>query len=127
MTQQASGHVIAVVDDDASVLRSLECLLESADYEVRLFASGAELLNDSCLAEIDCLLSDFDLPGMNGFELVRQVHAARPGLPVIYITAYREALERLSTLGEGKLRLFAKPFRGSELLAAIGDALRPSS
>ena len=79
MTQRASGHVVAVVDDDPSILRSLECLLESADYRVRLFASGDELVNDSCLAEMDCLVSDIDMPGMDGFELLKEVFM-RPGL-----------------------------------------------
>ena len=127
MTHRSSGHVIAVVDDDPSILRSLEYLLESADYRVVLFASGAELLKDSCFAEIDCLLSDVDLPGMDGFELLRQVHAVRPGLPVIYITAYPETVKRLPTLSERRPRLFTKPFHGPELLAALSEALQASS
>ena len=124
MTHRSSGHVVAVVDDDPSILRSLEYLLESADYAVRLFASGAELLTDSSLAEIGCLVSDVDLPGMDGFELLRQVHAIRPRLPVIYITAYPETIKRLPALNEGNPRLFTKPFHGPELLAAISEALR---
>jgi FixJ family two-component response regulator len=127
MTHRSSRLVIAVVDDDPSILRSLEYLLESADYGVRSFASGAELLKDSCLAEIGCLLSDVDLPGMDGFELLRQIQAVRPGLPVIYITAYPEIVKRRPNLGDGKPRLFTKPFHGPELLAAISEALRASS
>lgn len=123
MTHQASGPVVAVVDDDPGVLRSLEYLLESADYGVRLFSSGAELL-DGCLAEIDCLVSDIDMPGMDGFELLRRAHAARPGLPIILITGYPETVKRLPTLEQSKPRVFTKPFRGPELLAAIDEALR---
>ena len=50
MTDQPSGFVVAVVDDDQGILRSLEYLLESADYAVRLFTSGTELLDSGCLA-----------------------------------------------------------------------------
>ena len=81
-----------------SILRSLEYLLESADYAVRLFASAAALLESGCLPEIDCLISDIDMPGMDGFELLRLVHAARPGLPTILITGYPDRLKRLPPL-----------------------------
>ena len=126
MTQPACGHVVAVVDDDPGILRSLASLLESADYRVRLFASGAALLDCSCLAEIDVLVSDIDMPGMDGFALLGQVHAARPDLPVVLITGYPETIKRLPALQAGNPRVFTKPFRGSELLAAISEAVRPA-
>jgi FixJ family two-component response regulator len=126
MTQDACGHVVAVVDDDPGILRSLADLLESADYRVRLFASAAELIDQGCLAEIDCLVSDVDMPGVDGFELLREVRSARPGLPVILITGYPETLKRLPAQDAGNPRVFTKPFRGPELLAAIGKAVRPT-
>lgn len=126
MTQHDRGDVVAVVDDDPGILRSLEYLLESADYRVRVFASAAELVDGDCLAEIDCLVSDIDMPGMDGFELLRQIHAARPGLPVVLITGYPETIKRLPAQAAGSPRVFTKPFRGAELLAAISEALRPA-
>ena len=126
MTDQPSGFVVAVVDDDQGILRSLEYLLDSADYSVRLFTSGAALLDGGCLLEIDCLISDIDMPGMDGFELLRLVHAARPRLPVILITGYPDTLKRLPPLGGSNPRFFTKPFQGSELLAAVSDAFRRS-
>jgi DNA-binding response OmpR family regulator len=125
MTPPACGHLVAVVDDDPGILRSLAYLLESADYRVRLFASAAELVDQGCLAEIDCLVSDVDMPGVDGFELLREVRSARPGLPVILITGYPETLKRLPAQDAGNPRVFTKPFHGPELLAAIGAALRP--
>lgn len=123
MTNQTSGFVVAVVDDDQSILRSLEYLLESADYAVQLFGSARALLDSGCLMEIDCLISDIDMPGMDGFELLRLVHAARPALPTILITGYPERLKRLPPLGGSHRRFFTKPFQGPELLAAVSDAL----
>jgi len=126
MTDQPSGFVVAVVDDDQGILRSLDYLLESADYSVRPFNSGTELLESGCLEQIDCLISDIDMPGMDGFELLRLVHAARPRLPAILITGYPDTLKRLPPLGGSKPHFFTKPFQGPELLAAVADAIRSS-
>jgi FixJ family two-component response regulator len=123
MTERSSGFVVAVVDDDQSVLRSLEYLLESADHAVRLFTSGAALLQSGHLPEIDCVISDIDMPGMDGFELLRLVHAARPRLPIILITAYPDTLKRLPALDGSRPRFFTKPFKGPELLAAVSESL----
>ena len=124
MSEPPTGPLVAVVDDDQSILRSLEQLLESADYRVRLFTLGACLLESGCLSEVACTISDVEMPGMDGFELLRLVHEARPGLPMILITAYPETLQRLPLLGASRLRVFTKPFDGQELLAAVADAVR---
>jgi FixJ family two-component response regulator len=123
MPERSSLLIVAVVDDDQSVLRSLEYLLESADYAVRVFSSGKDLLDSGCLPEIDCLISDIDMPGIEGYALLRAVRAERPELPVILITGYPETLRSSAQVGDSP-RCFTKPFSGPELLAAVGDAIR---
>jgi FixJ family two-component response regulator len=122
-THTMTGFIVAVVDDDQRVLESLEDLLESGDHTARLFASGTGLLESRCLAEIDCLISDIDLPKIDGLELVRLVHAARPELPVILITGHPEMAHRSPSVDSGHYRLFKKPFNGQELLTAVNDAV----
>jgi FixJ family two-component response regulator len=124
MTDPAARYTVAVVDDDRSILSSLEYLLESADYAVRLFTSATALLDSGALAEVDCLISDIDMPGLDGFELVTLIHAQTPGLPTILITGYPDRLQRMPPLGGMKPRLFTKPFRAEELLAAVGEGVR---
>jgi FixJ family two-component response regulator len=116
--------VIAVVDDDQRILESLGGLLESADYAVHLFSSAPALLESAHLAEIDCLISDIGLPGVDGLELIRLLQATRPGLPTILITGHSETLSRLPASTLRYYCLFKKPFDGQEILTAIGDALR---
>jgi FixJ family two-component response regulator len=123
-----TGHprrfVIAVVDDDRSVLESLEMLLASAEYDVRLFSSAPALLESGGLREIDCLISDVGMPVMDGFELARTLQAARPELPVFLVTGRPDLLNRSPLDVPGQYHLFKKPFDGPELLTAVDDALR---
>src|SRR5262245_10896223 len=116
--------VIGVVDDDDGVLTSLRSLLESADYDVQLFSSARALLESARLAEIDCLISDIDMPVMDGFELLKSLRASRPELPIILITGHPEMLLRLPAIDPG--RLFKKPFSGQKLLEAVSNALENS-
>jgi FixJ family two-component response regulator len=126
MVERGPGMIVAVVDDDRSVLRSIEYLLESADYGVRLFTSGPELLASDCLAAIDCLISDIDMPGMDGYELLRALRVARPALPLILITGYPDRLKQLAAQVDGDPRCFTKPFQGPELLAAVRESIEKS-
>jgi two-component system C4-dicarboxylate transport response regulator DctD len=64
------------------------------------------------------------MPGMDGFELRRRVHAMRPELPTILITGYPDTLKRLPLLGGSTPRVLTKPFEGQELLTAVGHALQ---
>jgi FixJ family two-component response regulator len=124
MTDRPAHLITAVVDDDQQMLESLENLLESAGHTVRLFDSAAALLASGALAEVDCLISDIDLPKIDGFELMRLAYAARPELPVILITGHHELSERPPRGDAGCFRLFNKPFVAQELLTAISDAVR---
>ena len=124
MTDRPAGFTVAVVDDDQGILASLELLLESAQYVVRLYASGNALLESGCLQELDCLISDIGMPGMDGFELLRAVRAECPELPIILITGRPGMLERFPLIGPHCYPMFTKPFDGQKLLMAVSNALR---
>jgi FixJ family two-component response regulator len=112
---------VAIVDDDPRLLESVEDLLESAGYIARTFSS-AELLLVSGLSDLDVLITDIGMPGMDGFELRDLVKKARPDLPVFLITGRHEIADQNRAQGIGGC--FRKPFDAKVLLAAIGEALR---
>jgi len=119
MTDHPRRSVIAVVDDDQGMLESIESLLNSADYEVRLFSTATALLESGSLHDIDCLISDVAMPLMDGCELARAAQAARPALPVILVTGRPDLLRRSPLDGPNHYRVFKKPFDGQELLTAV--------
>jgi len=120
MNMPRPRSVVAIVDDDPRVLESLEELLESAGHHARRFSSAQALLDNKALSEIDCLITDISMPGMDGLELQCLIGEKRPDLPVILLTGRYE----LADLPQARHnRFFRKPFDGPELLAAIGDAL----
>jgi FixJ family two-component response regulator len=115
--------LIAVVDDDLRILDSLQELLESAGYEVRLHASGGSLLA-SGVSNLDCLITDIGMPGMDGFELRQRVRQLRPELRVFLISGRRDLGQDGQADGLAEAEFFCKPFDGPALLAAIGQALQ---
>jgi len=128
MTSEGSSRfVVAVVDDDHRTLESLANLLEAAGYDVRQYSSASMVWKPGVLSEIDLLISDIGMPGMDGIELRRLTLLERPELPVILITGRPEVRAQYSSIIE-RDRYFEKPFDGQELLAAIRrvlDGARP--
>ena len=115
--------VIAIVDDDPSVLESLENLLESCGYGVRGFSSAAAFLEADVLTAIDCLVSDISMPLMDGIALQERVAKDRPELPVILITA-RHDLSHSGAAAANNRGFFQKPVDPFALLEAVAAALR---
>lgn len=113
---------IAVVDDDPRLLESLENLLESGGYQVRLYASASAVL-DQGLSDLDCLITDIGMPGMNGFDLHSAAKRSRPELPVFLITGRHEIGDQQRAARSDIAGLFRKPFDGQALLAALDRAI----
>ncbi|MET0499448.1 MAG: response regulator [Steroidobacteraceae bacterium] len=123
MTEQVRS-IVAVVDDDPTILESLESLLEAAGYGVLLFKSAIALLESGSLGSIDCLISDVGLPAMDGLQLLRIVVATRPGLAVLLITGDRCLTAAPAAPHSAYRRVFHKPFDGHRLLAAVSEAVQ---
>jgi FixJ family two-component response regulator len=120
---EATGFVVAVVDDDPRALESLADLLEAAGYDVRLYSSASALCECGGLRDLDCLISDIGLSDIDGIELRRVAQLERPELPVILITGHPQLQAQYASTMEPE-RYFEKPFDGPLLLAAVGRAVR---
>jgi FixJ family two-component response regulator len=117
--------VISVVDDDESVRESLDSLIRSVGFAVRVFASAEEFVNSDHLRGTDCLILDVRMPGMGGIELHRHLLASHCKTPVIFITAHGSEEEVRSEAFKNRAVAFlTKPLNEDELLNAVRAALR---
>ncbi|MCW1431770.1 response regulator transcription factor [Novosphingobium sp. JCM 18896] len=116
-----SPFVIAVVDDDPDVRRSLDSLLRSAGVVCRGFASGADLLAADGSA-FGCVVTDINMPGMTGLELQAEMACRGWRHRVILMTAYATAAMREQGLAAGAVAFLTKPIDPDQLLEAIGCA-----
>ena len=117
---------VAVIDDDCRILESLHDLLDAAGFGVRLFASPEGFLRTSAVYEVDCVILDVAMQGIDGFALQRLIREARPTLPVILITGCHE-LAAADEADRGGRVLLEKPFDRERLLPAIDSELRVSA
>ena len=116
--------LISVVDDDESVRESLDGLFRSVGFAVKVFASAEEFLNSDHQCDVDCLLLDVRLPGMNGIELHRHLVASHCEIPVIFITAHgSEEGVRSQAFQNGAVDYLIKPLSEDTVLNAVQAAL----
>jgi FixJ family two-component response regulator len=115
--------VITVVDDDESFRRATTSFVRSLGYAVLQFASAEAFLKSDGLHDTHCLISDVQMPGVNGIELQDHLIAQGHRLPVIFVTAFPEMKARARTLAAGAICLLGKPFSDDEFITCLDKAL----
>lgn len=120
----AETALIAIVDDDRWMRRSLERLLKSAGLTAQGFASAEDYLNASNHNEFGCIILDIGLPGMSGFDLDRLLAAEEKRLPVVFVSARDEPEVRQEAAQVGAVAFLGKPFDDNALLNAVHTALK---
>ncbi len=116
-----SGAVL-LVDDDESVRRSLTRLLSAGGYQVVAAASGALALAEIERRSFDVILSDIQMPGMSGVELLSQVRARDLDVPLILMTGNPTLETAIGAISLGVLQYLVKPTPNEELLKVVGRA-----
>jgi FixJ family two-component response regulator len=119
----AESHLVLVVDDDLAVRESLKFALELEGLEVHACAGGADLLSHPQLMHADCLVLDYQMPGMDGFEVLKELKARDCRVPVILITGNATAAIRRRAMIAGVKHVVEKPLLDSALIESIADIL----
>lgn len=115
---------VFIVDDDASVRRSLARLMKSAGYRAETFASAQEFLDSGRHRDgPGCLVLDIQMPGLNGLELQQELTKFVPPLPVIFITGHGDIPMSVRAMKEGAVDFLPKPFQDNDILKAVAAAL----
>jgi FixJ family two-component response regulator len=115
--------LIAIVDDDDSFRCATTNFIRSLGYAVLQFASAEAFLKSGRLHDTHCVISDVQMPGMNGLELQNKLIVQGPRLPIIFVTAFSEMKARAQALSAGAIGFLAKPFSDEELIACLNAAL----
>jgi RNA polymerase sigma factor (sigma-70 family) len=119
------ADLIAVVDDDPAVLKSIARLLSSHGYQPKPFVSGQSLLqelkaNGFCPA---CIIADLSMPGLTGLELQQKLVGCGGTCPIVFVTGFGDVRSSVQAMRNGAVDFLTKPFETSELLDAVHRAL----
>ncbi len=118
---------IVLVDDDPGLLKLLSLRLESAGYSVEAVASGAAALSAIARERPDLLITDLRMEAMDGMELLREVSARMPGLPVILLTAHGTIPDAVDATQRGAFGFLTKPIDKAQLLDQVRRAIEISA
>jgi two-component system response regulator FixJ len=127
MPAGSNSREVCLVDDDASVLRSMQYLLASDGIEVRAFNKAEDFLAHAGVHRVPVVVTDIWMPGITGLEILARTCAITPRPRVIVITARDDLAARVTAMAVGPVAFFIKPFNDEQFLAAVHDALGQAS
>jgi DNA-binding response OmpR family regulator len=115
---------VLVVEDDRKVASFIEKGLQEEGYAVDVLNDGEEAGTQARMIDYDCVVLDLLLPGRSGFQVLRDIRARKPELPVLILSAQASPDERVTGLNSGADDYMGKPFILAELTARIRALLR---
>ena len=114
---------IFVVDDDPAVRETLSVVLSAGGYQVICFADGAALLAVARSRTPSCILLDVNIPGKSGFDILKELHGEDFPAPIFMISGQGDIAMAVSAIKNGALDFIEKPFRGSEIVGRLDEAI----
>jgi two-component system response regulator FixJ len=120
----SSSENVYVIDDDPAMRDSLDFLLGSAGFNVRIFESAVSFLDVLPELRFGCVVSDVRMPHLDGIELLHRLKAGSKKLPIIIMTGHGDIPLAVEAMKLGALDFLEKPFEDERLIAMINVALR---
>jgi FixJ family two-component response regulator len=124
MTEPA---MVFVIDDDESVRKSVERLLDAAKYNVELFESASDFLSRSAHPGPSCVIVDVRMPGLNGIDFQKALIEQRREEQLVFITGHGDIPMCAEAMKAGAVDFLPKPFKRKELLESIERAIARSA
>ena len=115
--------LVAVLDDDAGILKALDRLLSSVGFKVACFGTAQDLFASEVLRTANCLILDIRLPRLSGLDFQNQLIAADIHIPVIFMTGHGDIPMTVRAMKAGAVDFLTKPFRDQDLLDAVAAAV----
>jgi DNA-binding response OmpR family regulator len=115
---------ILLVEDERGIADFVERALRSQGHAVEVVADGTEGSRRAITGDLDLVILDVMLPGRNGIEVLEEIRAVKPALPVVMLTARAEVADKVAGLDAGATDYITKPFSVEELLARVRAHLR---
>ena len=122
-SEKSDTEIVCLVDDDLSVLKSIERLLASDGFSVRAFNKPKEFLTYVQAHAVPLVVLDIWMEEMSGLELQAQLSGLSPNTRVIIITGRDDPSAKLTALQSGVIAFFTKPFDDDQFLGAVRGAL----
>src|SRR5215470_12907360 len=119
MSMSVRRKLVIVVDDDGTMLKSLERLLNASGFDTEVFRSAEAFLARPAAREVACLVIDIHLGGMSGIELRRRLTASGSAVPVVFMTAFDDDDTHNAAIRAGCIACLHKPFPARSLIGAI--------
>ena len=114
---------IFVVDDDPAIRETLSVVLSAGGYQVICFADGAALLAVARTRTPSCILLDVHIPGKSGLDILKELHGEDYPAPIFMISGQGDIAMAVTAIKSGALDFIEKPFRGSEIVARLEEAI----
>ena len=114
---------IFVVDDDPAIRETLSVVLSAGGYNVICFADGAALLAVARTRTPSCILLDVHIPGKSGLDILKELHGEDYPAPIFMISGQGDIAMAVTAIKSGALDFIEKPFRGSEIVARLEEAI----
>lgn len=117
------SKTVYIVDDEESVIASLQNLLEAEGYAISAFTSSSDFLSEADYKTPGCLITDLNMPGFDGFDVSKQLTERGYSIPTIFLTGFGTIPITVRAMKAGAFEFLTKPVMPDDLIKVVEDAL----